>query len=110
MSQYFHKILFFLLKQEIVGIMIGINKKVSGKELIETPAGKFQCIKIEFFHDINNDGIWDDDIKIIQYLAPEGLIKETVFVELIVTDMVGDTIGKGFWNEVSELTSFTLLK
>ena len=36
------------------GNPFGINKKVSGKELIETPAGKFQCIKVEFFHDINN--------------------------------------------------------
>jgi hypothetical protein len=55
-----------------------INKKIVGTEQIEVPAGKFDCFKIVWFFDINNDSQWDENIEYTDYICDKGLIRRTV--------------------------------
>ena len=40
-----------------------ISKRVVGKETISLPCGVFECYKIQWLRDFDNDGEWDDDIE-----------------------------------------------
>ncbi len=63
-----------------------INKKVVKNTTVDVPAGKFSCLKLQYFYDIDGDGKWDEDIMLCDYLSSKGLIqREAVFKNVIIT-------------------------
>lgn len=62
-----------------------IDKEIIGNEAIETDAGSFQCFKIRWLYDLDDNGTWDDDIILMDFLAEEGLVKRVVDIRNIGT-------------------------
>ena len=55
-----------------------IDKKVLLPEVIEVPAGKFSCVKIQWLYDRDENGQWDSDIYFCDYLCEQGLVKRSI--------------------------------
>jgi hypothetical protein len=67
-----------------------MNKKVVKDTMVEVPAGTFSCLKLQYFHDIDGDGKWDEDIDLRDYLNQKGLIqREAVFKNVVLTTSSG---------------------
>jgi len=63
-----------------------IDKKIISFENVQVPAGNFNCYKIQWLYDKDNDNVWDDDIIFYDYICEKGLIKRSAFFEnLIIT-------------------------
>ncbi|RMD98692.1 MAG: hypothetical protein D6814_07005 [Calditrichaeota bacterium] len=55
-----------------------IDKKVVGTELVQTPAGKFGCFKIQWLF-MDAKGRLLQDIERMDYICPQGLVKRSTF-------------------------------
>ncbi len=53
-----------------------ILKKVVSIENVKVQAGEFQCYKIQSLIDMDNDGVWDQNIEFVDYLAKQGIIRQ----------------------------------
>jgi len=58
-----------------------INKNVIDREIIKVAAGEFNCFKIQWLFDIDNNDEWDDDIIFYDYVSTKGLIKRYAFIK-----------------------------
>jgi len=86
-----------------------IDKEVTGTREVDVPAGAFDCLVVEWFIDIGDDGQWDDDIEFIDYFAPEGLIRRRlVFSDMIAVDPEGDTLGVFHSVDDAQLTAYSV--
>lgn len=54
-----------------------ISRRVVSTETISLPCGDFECYKIQWLWDLDNDGEWDDDIEGYTYVSSQGIIKTT---------------------------------
>ncbi len=72
-----------------------IDKKVVGAEKITVPAGKFSCVKIQWLHDMDDNGEWENDIIFYDYISSHGLVKRSIlFKDVIVVPPSGpDPVG-----------------
>jgi hypothetical protein len=69
-----------------------INKKIVGTKQIEVPAGKFNCFKIVWFFDVNNDLQWDENLELTDYVCEKGLIRRTVvYKDITIVDQENPT-------------------
>jgi hypothetical protein len=85
------------------GYPFGIEKKVIGTENLTTPQGIFSVYKIQWFWDINNDGIRDTTISGFDYVGNQGLLKRTfLFTAFAVT--VDDPAPIGYVDAKDEFT------
>jgi hypothetical protein len=65
-----------------------VDKKIVGKEVVDVPAGRFECYKVQWYMDFDNSGEWDDDLIYYDYFSSEGLIKrEFYFKNLTLMSM-----------------------
>ena len=87
-----------------------IDKKILNYERVKVPAGSFNCFKIQWLFDINQDSVWDDDIIFYDYVSEKGLIKRSIlFKDIIVTgEQQPDSIGLIDAKDESILTKLTL--
>jgi hypothetical protein len=70
-----------------------IDKRVIDKGSITTPAGSFDCYFILWQYDIDNSGVWDDDIEMVDYVSETGLVKRTLTLEgVFFTDPFGELL------------------
>jgi len=68
------------------GVPWPIDKKILNYERVKVPAGSFTCFRIQWLFDINQDGVWDDDIIFYDYICKKGLIKRSIlYKDLILT-------------------------
>jgi len=67
------------------GYPFRIDKKVIRREQVSTQAGVFDCLVIQWFWDIDDDGMWESGIDGYDYLAPQGLIKREFYVAKVGT-------------------------
>lgn len=71
-----------------------IEKLVSLDETLTTDAGTFECLRVQWLHDIDANGIWDGDVDISDWIAEEGLIKRELIVRGVERrNEVGEVIG-----------------
>jgi len=71
-----------------------IDKKIITKEIVQVPAGKFDCYKIQWLYDFDNNSQWDDDIIFYDYICNKGLIKRSmIFKDCVATNETGDSLG-----------------
>lgn len=86
-----------------------MDKKILKIENVTVPAGKFICFRIEWFWDIDDDGVWDTDITGYDYLAPIGYLKRQFdWTGIIQTDELGDTIGTFDSRDTYELIDYQI--
>ena len=82
-----------------------VEKKVISEERIKVPAGRYDCIKIQYLIDLDGDNKWDEDIILFDYIGKDGLIKRSgLFKDLIAIDEFGMTIGIYDVKDESNLT------
>jgi len=93
-----------------VGNSWRIDKKILGKERIGVSAGEFNCYKIQWLYDVDNNGEWDDDIEFFDYICSDGLIRRDILMkDLIWGELDPDkSSGKFDVKEEFQLTNFHL--
>lgn len=70
-----------------------IAKIVSRKEVLELESGIFSCYKIDWLYDWDDNGEWDDDISLSDYVSKEGLVRRVLILRgMKFTDQQGQEI------------------
>ncbi|MFQ5639826.1 MAG: hypothetical protein ACE5IR_17745 [bacterium] len=87
-----------------------IEKKVVAKDSVTVPAGHFNCYKIQWLFDIDNNGEVDRDIEFFDDICSEGLIRRNIlFKDLLLTGESGpEPIGKFDVEDHSQLINIHL--
>lgn len=57
-----------------------IGKVVMGKEEVTVPAGTFECVKVQWLYDLDDDGEWDADFFIEDYIGEVGLVQRVATI------------------------------
>jgi len=58
-----------------------VSKKYIGRETIILPLGEFNCYKLQWLYDFDNNGEWDDNIQFFDYITEKGLVKRTLLAK-----------------------------
>ena len=96
------------LFRDIPGLFT-LHKKVISMEKISVPAGNFECYKIQYLYDFNEDLIYDYDITFFDYVNEKGLIKRFIYYKnTTLTDEEGNTIDSVDVIDESVLTDYSL--
>lgn len=86
-----------------------IDKRVTGQEQIEVPAGQFSAFRIRWLYDLDADGNWDDEVTIVDHIADVGLVKRVISITGIeITSPWGDSAGYSDFTEVIQLTGHNI--
>jgi hypothetical protein len=71
-----------------------IDKTVIGKTVLNLDIGVFECFHIKWLYDWDQNGVWDDDLWIDDYVGVEGLLKRTIsFMSVGYVDESGNMLG-----------------
>jgi hypothetical protein len=71
-----------------------VAKRVTGKEDVDVPAGKFSCYSVQVLADLDDDGEWDEDFTYIDYIGPVGLVRRYMYLKDIEeTTAGGEVVG-----------------
>ncbi len=83
-----------------------IDKKIISKESVKVPAGNFDCYKIQWLHDVDDNGEWDEEIIMYDYICSKGLVKRSVLFKdsAIIGEHDPEPIGLFDSEDVSVLT------
>lgn len=77
-------------------------REVIGTKEMQVEAGIFNCYHIKFRYDTDNDGIWDEDLWIDDYVSKEGLIKRVMTcLDGGYTDSLGNILGTKWKTTIS---------
>lgn len=87
-----------------------IGKQVTGETSLSLNGGIYFCSEIRWLYDMNGDGIWDDDIIIVDFVSPEGSIMRRMEVlNLVISNESNpDGIGTADFKDEYVLTSLHL--
>lgn len=84
-----------------------LNKQYEGRVTLQTSIGILECVVIKWKYDIDNDGNWDEDFFVYEYLSAKGKVKMTYTIKdmSITTIEYPDGIGKVDLNYEQMITS-----
>jgi len=83
-----------------------IDKKVIAEMTIETPAGSFHVIQLQWLLDFDGDGLFDDNVEFYDYIATSGLVKRSFLIKnLPLVDDSGHNIGSYNYLDETNLIS-----
>ena len=85
-----------------------VDKRVSGLERVEVPAGAFTCYVVEWLIDHDDDGNWDDEAEFCDHISRAGLVRRSLRLEMIAMSAEGETLGVFEVTDISELSSLDL--
>ena len=86
-----------------------IDKKYIGWEFVSVPAGNFNCMKVRYLYDMDNDDEWDSDIIFFDYIQANGLIKRSLLLtDLLMLSEIGEPLGYVDFLEETVLTGYHL--
>ena len=86
-----------------------IGKQFSGEDIITVEAGTFLVYHLEWLYDLDNDGMWDEDIRIVDEYAAIGMVKRTITInDIKITDEYLNVLGSYTYLEISELLTYTV--
>ena len=73
-----------------------LNKQYESKTMLQTDMGVIECVVIKWKYDLDNDGKWDEDFDVYEYLSSKGRIKMAYTIKdmMITTPEYPDGIGK----------------
>ncbi len=87
-----------------------IDKRTEDPELCSVPAGIFQCHVIRFLYDFDEDGEYEDDIYVLDWIGDIGLVRRIIVIDDIQEwDEYGNVLRYSNSNEIYELQSFSSL-
>jgi hypothetical protein len=66
------------------GSYIHIDKKVIGRVDVAAAGNTYNCFEVQWLYDMDNDGVTDTDLTVIDCIASEGLIQRTIQFSNIV--------------------------
>ena len=89
---------------------LNIDKKIIGKDTINTKSGNFDCYVVEYLYDLDYDGEWDDEISILDYYSENGLISRQIKLMENVHATADNPEGIGFFDieQVFMLTDYEI--
>jgi hypothetical protein len=88
--------------------IVTIYKKAISKEIVEVPAGKFDCYKIQYLYEPNEDYKWTN-ITSYDYVNQNGLIKRSVLIKDVeILNEQGQQIGLIDFKDEYLLTAYSL--
>jgi hypothetical protein len=80
-----------------------INKKVIGKEFLSIHAGMFETYVVQWFYDLDTNGVYDAGIDIKDYVSSKGLIKREIIVKDIYVSNAESPEGIGLIDVVCNI-------
>jgi hypothetical protein len=84
-----------------------MEKAVVGIEEIEVPAGIFDCNKIQWYWDMDDNGQWDSGITGFDYASQIGVVRRYFHIsDIIVSNEYGDSLGTFDIIEAFNLTNY----
>lgn len=82
-------------------------KRVEAKSFYSVPAGSFDCFEIKLLYDADGNGIWDNDIYILDYIADAGLVQREIHIlGLKLSDSSGNELATLDYFEKMVLTAY----
>ncbi len=87
-----------------------VDKRVLGKEIIEVPAGQFDCYKVQWLVDLSDTGEWNEELIFYDYFSDDGLIKREFYFKdnPWIQTHSPDPIGYFDGHDISVLTGLEL--
>lgn len=86
-----------------------IDKIVTRQEQIEVPAGQFNAFQIRWLYDLDANGIWDEEITIVDHIADVGLVQRVISVSGVeVYYEWGEPAGFADYTTVIRLTGYSI--
>jgi len=87
-----------------------VDRRILGKEIIEVPAGQFECYKVQWLVDLSDTGEWNEELVYYDYFSNDGLIKREFFFKdhPWVQTHSPDPIGYFDGHDISVLTGLEL--
>lgn len=86
-----------------------VKREIQGTEAVSVPAGEFECYKVAWLVDVDDDGEWDGDAEFVDYISTQGLIRRRLFIkDMAMRDVEGTIIGYVDALEQSDLTEYSL--
>jgi hypothetical protein len=86
-----------------------IDKRVQDRVTVSAAGEKFDCYQIKWIYDIDDNGKWDDDLFIYDYVAEQGLIQRDIFVRgSIIVNMDGTEQGSFDYHDKMILQSYSI--
>ena len=83
-----------------------IEKRIIAELKVETPAGNFEVVQIQWLLDFDNDGEFDDNIEFFDYISNIGLVKRSFLIRgLPLIDDNGYNIGSYNYLDESVLSA-----
>lgn len=73
-----------------------IEKEIVDRKLIQTPAGNFDAYAIRWYYDMDNNGKYDPDIIVTEYLHAVGLVKKVITVKDLIVTSIENPEGFGY--------------
>lgn len=73
-----------------------IKKEVIDTEIIRTPAGNFKAYAIRWYYDMDENGIYDPDIIVTEYLHEVGLVKRVFTIKNLTVASSDNPEGFGY--------------
>ncbi len=62
-----------------------MDKRVTDLVNLELDCGTFDCYEIRYLYDLNDDGNWDNDIWILDFIGKKGLVKREIHLLNVAT-------------------------
>ncbi len=85
-----------------------VDKRIVAKEMIEIPAGRFECYKVQWYIDLGDTGEWNDNLIYYDYFGQEGLIKREFYFKDLIWMSIESSDPEGYFDshDIKVLTEF----
>lgn len=71
-----------------------MDKEVIAQDSTTVPAGQFFCYQVRYLYDMDEDGEWDEDIAVYDWIGEVGLVRRQArFSGMVHITASGDTVG-----------------
>jgi hypothetical protein len=67
-----------------IGAPFRIDKQVMAQTAIAVGGASYDCAVVQYFYDIDNNGVWDTNISVVDLVSAKGLLKRTIDVKDLV--------------------------
>ena len=85
------------------GNPILIAKRYVGKETITISSGEYDCYKLQWLYDLDNNNVWDENIEFFDYISEKGLIKRSIlFKDIRITTPNNPDGSAGYHDMIEE--------
>lgn len=66
------------------GAPFRIDKQVMAQTTVTVSGASYDCAVVQYFHDVDNNGIWDTNISVVDLVSAKGLLKRSLDIKDLV--------------------------